>query len=494
MGKAHNTGTGTSTTRRVSRGKPCALDSDAGRRERLAAMRAAGKCVNWLALAAVVVLLFSCAGARAPAGARPAGAKEVDGKEVDNLTTKVFEALQRNDFEGAARDFGGEMADAVPPAVLAGLWRGITGELGPLQSYLITERRPVRQLQARVVALTFAKGRARAEVAVDPTSWTVEELLIRPADGPPAAPPVASSSERPLPGGGRSREVVVGQAPWSLGGTLTLPAGGGPFPAVVLVHGSGPHDRDETVGPNKPFKDLAEGLAARGIATLRYDKRTFVYPMQVPATVTVDDEVVVDAVAALALLRGRKEVRKDGLFVVGHSLGALLTPEIARRAGGVAGLVLLAPPGRPLPTTVVQQMRFLGADPRKVSAVERQARRLVSGQAGPGEAFLGIPAGYFLDLQRRDGPGTARALARPILILRGARDYQVVAEDQAIWESALRGTAGFSSVTLPRLNHLFLEGTGPPGPAEYGQAGHVPPSVTIRVSAFVKTTLATTPG
>jgi dienelactone hydrolase len=283
----------------------------------------------------------------------------------------------------------------------------------------------------------------------------------------------------------------VGEPPWTLGATLTLPAGEGPFPGVVLVHGSGPQDRDETTGPNKPFKDVAEALALRRIATLRYDKRTSVYRLPDPERVTVEDEVIIDAVAAVRLLQRRPEVRPGGVFVVGHSLGAQLAPEIASRAGSVAGVVLLAAPGRPLPQIIVDQLRFLGTlPPADLAAIEAQAQRILSGRAAPTEKLINVPAHYFTDLMKRDAFGTARSLGKPLLLLRGERDYQVTAEDQRLWQRALSGRPDFQAFTFPGLNHLFMTGSGAPGPQEYGQPGQVHPSVTVRISAFVKQTLA----
>src|SRR5206468_7944705 len=102
------------------------------------------------------------------------------------------------------------------------------------------------------------------------------------------------------------REVTVGEGEWKLPGTLTLPKGDGPFPAAVLVHGSGSHDRDETIGPNKTFRDLAWGLSSRGIAVLRYEKRNHVHGEKMVKLIdkmTINDEAIDDAVAAVGLLR-----------------------------------------------------------------------------------------------------------------------------------------------------------------------------------------------
>src|ERR1035438_4645996 len=142
----------------------------------------------------------------------------------------------------------------------------------------------------------------------------------------------------------KEREVTVGDGEWKLPGTLTVPVGAGPFPAVVLVHGSGPNDRDETVGGAKGFQDLGEGLASRGIVVLRYEKRTLQYRARIAsiANFTVQEEVVDDAVKAAALLRSLAEVNGSRVFVIGHSLGAYVAPRIAELDGKLAGIVLMA--------------------------------------------------------------------------------------------------------------------------------------------------------
>src|SRR5690606_37219939 len=97
------------------------------------------------------------------------------------------------------------------------------------------------------------------------------------------------------------QELSIGEGDAALPATLALPAGEGPFPAVVLVHGSGPHDRNETVGPNRPFLDIARGLAAQGVAVLRYEKRSKAHPEAyvAPGSLTIDCQTTDDALSAL---------------------------------------------------------------------------------------------------------------------------------------------------------------------------------------------------
>ncbi|HXX77724.1 MAG TPA: DUF3887 domain-containing protein, partial [Ktedonobacteraceae bacterium] len=141
------------------------------------------------------------------------------------------------------------------------------------------------------------------------------------------------------------REVQIGKGEWVLPGTLSVPVGEGLFAAIVLVHGSGPQDRDETIGPNKPFRDIAWGLASQGVVVLRYDKRTKVYPQQMrelPGTLTVKEEVIDDALAAVSLLRSIPEVDSQRIVVLGHSLGGYVLPRIGVADRGIAGLIVLA--------------------------------------------------------------------------------------------------------------------------------------------------------
>jgi dipeptidyl aminopeptidase/acylaminoacyl peptidase len=282
------------------------------------------------------------------------------------------------------------------------------------------------------------------------------------------------------------REVTlqVGADPkLPLGATLTLPEGPGPFPAVVLVHGSGPSDRDETVGATHMFADLAAGLAARGIAVLRYDKRTFTYGDRLTNDLTLDDEVIADAVDAVYTLAARREIDGSRIVVVGHSLGGMLAPEIATRAGHVAGVAMLAPPARPPLDILRDQLRYLDAPADLRGAVE-QAAIVDALPLPPTEPLyvLGMPMTYWRDWEQHDGIAAAHALTAPILVIQGGRDYQVTADDFALWK---KGAPHATFVWLPADNHALIPGHGRPGPRDYAHAGHVDPRAIAKLAAFV---------
>ena len=140
-----------------------------------------------------------------------------------------------------------------------------------------------------------------------------------------------------------------------------MPEGKGPFPVVILVHGSGPSDRNEQIGPNLPFMDLASQLAEQGIAVLRYDKRTYLYGAQMSELehLTVQEETIDDVVAAVEFLKTRNTILNDQIYIAGHSLGGYLIPRIAQQTPDVAGYILLAAPARPIEDLVLEQTQYI---------------------------------------------------------------------------------------------------------------------------------------
>lgn len=283
---------------------------------------------------------------------------------------------------------------------------------------------------------------------------------------------------------------------------MTLPAARAPAAAVVLISGSGPNDKDETEGPNKPFADIANGLAIDGIASIRYDKRTHEYPAQIdPRTFTATQEYVPDAVAAVQLLISRPEIDAHRIFVLGHSQGATFAPKVAAAMPArVAGLILLAPAIESVGPALLRQMTYLATLPDPVGAEAKS--ELVQDQTieeviddprmaqWPSTTRLPFGTGpaYWLDLRNYDPVAIAKQLPQPLLILQGDRDYQVtVADDLVEWERGLAGRGGVAVRQYANADHLFLDGTGPPSPAEYSHPAHVDPQVIADIAAWTRT-------
>jgi dienelactone hydrolase len=406
------------------------------------------------------------------AAVAPAAPPPPAAQVADETTRVALDALAARDFAAVAGAF--EPEGAPTAGQVAAMWASRAGAMGQVTSWRIADRMEQDGFETRVARIELERGQLQALLAIAPETGRIASLFVSPP-APPARYVVASRF--------REEPVVVGAAPYLLDGTLTLPVGPGPFPAAVLVHGSGPNDRDETVGANKIFKDLAEGLASAGIAVLRYDKRTFRYGDRLTNAITVDEEVLDDAVAAARMLAARPEVDARRLFVIGHSLGGQLAPEIAVRAGTVAGAVLLAPPGRPPWEILRAQMQYLRAPRATRAAIERAITEI---DFGGTTELIGIPYAYWRDLASHDGVAMARAFGKPVLVLHGDRDYQVTADDLAIWRAGLAGARHVELATFSGDNHLFIRGTGTPGPAEYKLPGHVDDRVIDRVIAFVR--------
>jgi dienelactone hydrolase len=321
-------------------------------------------------------------------------------------------------------------------------------------------------------------------------SLQVSGFFLRPPEPPPWDAPDYVNEDA-----FHEVEVTVGSDPWILPGVLTVPEGNGPFPGAVLVHGSGPNDRDETIGGTRPFKDLAWGLASRGIAVLRYDKRTKVHGSRMSPDVDLDDEVVLDALSALDVARDRAEIDEARMFLVGHSLGGIMGPAIASRDGRLAGLVLLAAPARPFFEVLKDQLSYLaGLEPDSQAPARMQLDSMIDlvsslevGAVPEGQTILGAPPAYWREVAGVDPVAAARELSTPLLVLQGGRDYQSTTMDFQVWENALGGRKDVTLRLYPALNHLFVRGTGMAKPEEYTTGrGHVAGEVVEDLAAWIQ--------
>ena len=450
----------------------------------------------------IIVISMCCVIVGAGSGLGLASRAQAQGVNPQAVAQALVDNLLKGDFVAATADFDATMQSALPADALQQGWESVMQQVGAFQEQTGVHTQEAQGYTVVVTTLQFAQAALNIQVSVD-AQGKIGGLYTRLADPPAPVPPYELPAYAD-PAVYVESEVTVGEgSAWPLPGTLTLPVGDGPFPAVVLVHGSGPNDRDESIGPNKPFSDLALGLASNGIAVLRYDKRTLVYGSKIAsqntssdANFTVQDETIDDALAAVALLRATPGIDPDRIVVLGHSLGGYLAPRIASQDPAIAGLIVMAGNARSLETLVPEQAAYLAgldgtitpAEQTQLDAIDAAAQVTLNAKPGedPAAYLFTAPPSYWIDLNAYDPVATAQQVTQPMLFLQGERDYQVTQTDFALWQAGLAGRDTVTFHLYPALDHLFLAGEGPSSPEEYQTPSHVSADVIHDIVAWVQ--------
>ena len=425
--------------------------------------------------------------------AASAAAAEDEGNAGPVATAaRLLDHMEAGEYDAATTDFSPQMKAALGVDKLEAVQQQIaaTGAQTGRDEPAVSQRSGMTIV---VVRIHREQADVDATIAID-ADGKVAGLHYAPVAAPaPEAPPAADA-------GYEESDVSVGDGERALPGTLAMPEGASadaPVPGVVLVHGSGAHDRDETVGPNRPFLDIARGLAAQGVAVLRYDKHTQARPEDfADGNVTIDSETTDDAVLAVEALRKVPGVDPARVYVLGHSQGAMMAPRIAAKSAHVAGLVLLAAPARPMLDILVEQnIRLAVLDDGKTSDEEAATIARLKGQVAAVRAGgdvaadaspMGQPADYWRSTDAVDPVAEAKAVALPMLVLQGAQDFQVVDADWQRWKAGFHDDPKVEFKLYPALNHLGIVVEGEPGPAQYTLPGHVDPGLIDDVATWIK--------
>lgn len=421
--------------------------------------------------------------------------------EPPEVASRFVALLQAGDYDTAVSYFDSTMKNQLPAKQLQTAWESLLQQAGNFRQEVAKKSEETGGYEIIIVTAQFEQAYIDIRITFDSDN-RIAGLFFAPSDYSAAEDDGRTDYTPPAygqPADFTEEEITVGKGEWALPGTLTVPSGDGPFPAVILVHGSGPNDRDETIGPNKPFKDIAWGLANQGIAVLRYEKRTLAHRQKMASlpSLTVNEEVIDDVLAAFELLQEREIIDPEKIFVAGHSLGGTLAPRIAAANDKIAGLLILAGTARPLEDLILEQTRYLAEADGNITADEEEQIELIEQQvnnikdpglsaATPATELLGIPASYWLDLRAYNPVETAKKLKVPMLFLQGERDYQVTMEDFSLWQEALGGLPHATFKSYPALNHLFIAGTGMSLPAEYETPGNVSDAVINDLVDWIK--------
>ncbi len=274
----------------------------------------------------------------------------------------------------------------------------------------------------------------------------------------------------------------------------------GKSPIVVFVHGSGASDRDETIGPNKPFRDLAQGLAQQGIVSLRYDKRGYDYTklsQQQIDSMDLYSETINDAIDAIKATKQFTFIDTAKIYIVGHSLGAMCAPKIAELSQQLKGIVMLGGPAKNLVDILPQQAKEMALLDDTISNAEEiqinQSRWFAEKVRDPKESkkipykLMGFVSNkYWQSILNFNQVDITKKLSLPIYILNGENDFQVSMVEFNLWKQELTNHTNIQYQSYPKLNHLFLETIDKRGIKEYDVPGHIPQYVIDDLVKFIK--------
>jgi uncharacterized protein len=413
---------------------------------------------------------------------------------------RILRDLSAGNFSAVESRFDTQMAKDLPEKDLADSWKTFATNVGAFQKVVTAKVTPqAGGYQYVAMSCAFERNKQADALVVFNKSGSIAGLYFgpQPTENPAQwTPPDYAHSDRfhEIP-------LTVTDGPWHLPATLTLPNGAGPFPAVILVPGSPPLDQDATVGPNKIFKDIAWGLASRGIAVLRYTKRTHQFGAGLGggqiSSFSLNEELLDDARAAIALLSRRSEVDHRHTFLLGHSMGGEVAPQIAADDPTIAGIVIMgASPGNLLTVLIerVEDSAGQGAQSgQQASSMIAALKKLRDG---------GFPSGQIVTLfgqrtlssywepLRKYEPGIATAnLKIPALIVVGGHDAEGPPDDFERWKRALAANENDTVKFYPALFHLFMPSSatqkGQDSQDDWSRPAHVPAGVITEISSWL---------
>ena len=304
-------------------------------------------------------------------------------------------------------------------------------------------------------------------------------------------------------------KIIVGEnTKYPLNGLLTLPASTTtPVPAVVFVHGSGASNMDEKVGKITPFKDLAEGLAKLGIASIRYDKRSFVHWMKLikEKNVTVKIETIEDAIFATEILKKDPRIDKDNIFIIGHSMGAMLAPRIDAEGGNYKGLIMMAGSPRKLEEIMLDQNEtvlnstkgfvrwIVKKQVAKLSELFDGLYQLTDEESKQKKVGNGMTLYYFKEMGDHAAPEYLTVSQKPMLIMQGAKDFQATVEkDFNEYKILLADKTNVTFRLYEKLNHAFVSFINDDimkAKQEYNVERHIGEEVITDIANWIKTVM-----
>jgi len=421
-------------------------------------------------------------------------------KETSEQTAiKFLQLVSQEDYSSASKMSSPQMLIFLSEDKIKEFWTSLKSRYGKVVSIGELAKQKATENEIFLVKIYFPNDSLNTRVVID-SSMQIAGLLFVPFPKTYnfASPSYVDSTKF------SEKQVRFGDESWELPGLLSLPIQGDNLPALVLVHGSGPNDKDGTVGGSKIFRDIALGLASQEIAVLRYEKRTKWHAHKIMKdykNLTVKEETIDDAIFAAEFLKTLEKIDPTKIFILGHSMGGYLLPRIAERADWLAGIIISNGNARKLYELVPDQYEYImsldgeltSSELEEIEKVRLQVRLIEEGKINENtlrdSLVLGLPANYLLDLRDFRPLELVRNIQYPILVLQADKDYQVTNLEFDLWREALSDNKKATFYKFDNLNHLFVFTEGISKPQDYDNQGFVDENVIKYIANWIKKTV-----
>jgi alpha-beta hydrolase superfamily lysophospholipase len=399
--------------------------------------------------------------------------------------------LKIGNFSSIEKRLDATMSRMIDASKLQGLWEGLQMQYGNLVQMGETSIKTKDSLYVCLTQLQFEKTKLNFKLVLN-YKLQIAGLFLEPMEVPYA--PAAWVDPRLF----FEVKKAVPVAAYPSEGILTLPNVQEKVPLIIIVGGSGPTDKDLSMGPNRIYKDMAWGLATQGIASYRYDKRTRAYASKMgnPDLLTVKEEYLEDLQAIVAKFSKHESIDSSKVFILGHSEGGYLIPWFSSEVKGVKGFIIAAGNYNKMADMVSSQLLHLQKHTRSeqeraglqaILARVPYAQHKLTLQSPKDSLPLGLSAAYMVFLNEKSPSNYLTALkGSPTLVLQGARDYQVPVTEFEAWKAALANHPQVTFQLYHQLNHIFMAGEGICLPAEYTEPGNVSKTMLLDIAAWIK--------
>ncbi len=412
-----------------------------------------------------------------------------DAEICKNKSIEIIHQFNNSEYETIYNQFTKKMQESIDLEQLSAIWPAFVANDGPFLAHEEQKAMEIQGYQTVETTIVFEKKAYKFKLSFDKDYQIAGMFFV----------PMRISRGNDMDNSfWEEKEIHVKSKDARLPATFCKPKNSDEFPIVVFVHGSGPNDRDQTIGPNRIFADMAHALAQKGIGSIRYDKRTYhkiVNGDDVPID-GLQDVIIEDAVAAIELA-SKLVGSNNKVFLIGHSLGATVAPIIAKQSNLLAGVIMLAPSAFPIEDEVYRQTKYLlkrdglsRKDRKELRLLKKKVKNVkniesyLSQQKIP-DLPLSNDTSFWRDISRIKPLNDILDLQIPVYILQGERDYQVTMESFERWKKNADGKKNMEFKSYPELNHIFHQGSGNSYPEEYQVSGNLPNYLTSDISLWI---------